>query len=199
MPSGGVIAGQAALIHLDGWTTEDMAIRPSVAMRIDFPTTRSGSSRYSSMGRTPYAEQKRRYEQQLRELDEFFELSRRYQQAKAARVADFKSDPKFEAMLPLLEGKMPALMRADREKDIRQAIKFAGKQKLRMILQSGRQAWKLAAELIGKLPESTHVVYLEAAVEAADVLECEGVRYEALSCEDEGGQGHHWRVVVRRV
>ncbi|MHB8996915.1 MAG: hypothetical protein ACYC63_16855 [Armatimonadota bacterium] len=56
---------------------------------------------------------------------------------------------------------------------------------------------KLAAELIGKLPESTHVVYLEEAVEAADVLVCEGVRYEALSCEDEGGQGHHWRVVVR--
>ncbi len=150
MPGGGVIAGQATLIHLDGWTTEDMAIRPSVAMRIDFPTTRSGGSRYGSTGRTTYAEQKRRYEQQLRDLDEFFESSRRYQRAKAAGAADFKSDLKFEAMLPLVEGKLPALIRADREKDIREAINFAGKQKLRMILQSGRQAWKLAPELKAK-------------------------------------------------
>ena len=56
----------------------------------------------------------------------------------------------------------------------------------------------LRADLAGKLPESTHVVYLEAALEAADVVVCGEERYEVLACEDEGGQGHHWRAVVRR-
>jgi len=150
MPSGGIIAGQATLMHLDGWTTEDMAVKPSAAMRIEFPALRSGRGRYGTFARTPFAELKKQYEAQLRELDEFFESARRYQQAKAAKPADFKIDLKFEAMLPLLEGKLPALISAAREKDIRAAIAFAGKQKIKMILQSGSQSWKLASELKAK-------------------------------------------------
>lgn len=142
MPSGGLIPGQASLIHLDGWTTEEMAIRPSVAMRIEFPAL--------SLAGMPYAEQKRRYEQRLRELDEFFESARRYQRAKAAAAPDFKTDLRFEAMLPVIEGKLPVLIRAAKEKDIRAAIAFADKQKVRMILQQGTEAWKLAAELKAK-------------------------------------------------
>jgi hypothetical protein len=34
----GVIAGQAALIRLDGWTWEDLAVRPNAAMQLVFPT-----------------------------------------------------------------------------------------------------------------------------------------------------------------
>lgn len=51
--------------------------------------------------------------------------------------------------------------------------------------------------LTGKLPEATHVVYLEEAVAAAEVLVWGEMRLEVLACEDEGGQGHHWRAVVR--
>ncbi len=32
------IGGQAALIHTDGWTWEDMAVNPSVAMHLSFPS-----------------------------------------------------------------------------------------------------------------------------------------------------------------
>lgn len=53
----------------------------------------------------------------------------------------------------------------------------------------------LRGGLAGKLPESTHVVYLEVAVEAADVVVRGAERYEVLACEDEGGQGHHWRAI----
>lgn len=55
----------------------------------------------------------------------------------------------------------------------------------------------LKMELAGKLPEATHLVYLEEAVEAADVVVWDAQRYEVQACEDEGGQGHHWRAVVR--
>ncbi|MFB3825308.1 MAG: amidohydrolase family protein [Bryobacteraceae bacterium] len=149
-PSGGIIAGQAALLHLDGWTREDLALRPSVAMRLDYPQIQTSSG---SMGmetrrsRTPYAELKKRYEQQLRDLDQFFESARRYRKAKAAGASDFRTDLKLEAMLPVLEGKLPLLVRAVREKTIRQAIEFAARQKVRMILQHGAEAWKLAPEL----------------------------------------------------
>jgi len=61
----------------------------------------------------------------------------------------------------------------------------------------------LAHTVLGKLPEATHVVYIEGGVqlEPGDVLAVEaGIeerRYEVLTVEDGGGQGHHLRVVVR--
>jgi len=61
----------------------------------------------------------------------------------------------------------------------------------------------LVATVAGTLPEATHVVYLEGNVQLSpgDVLAVtEGAserKYEVLSVEDEGGQGHHLRVVVR--
>jgi imidazolonepropionase-like amidohydrolase len=47
----------------------------------------------------------------------------------------------------VLEGKLPLLIRAEKEKTIREAIAFADKQKVRMILERGNQAWKVADEL----------------------------------------------------
>jgi imidazolonepropionase-like amidohydrolase len=150
MPDGGVICGQASLIHLDGWTTEEMTVRRSAAMVIEFPQiVTGGGSRYRGQSpAVPYAEAKRRYEAQVHQLEDFFEQARRYQRAKAAGGAG--PDLKFEAMLPVLEGKVPALIRADRERNIREAIQFAEKQKIRMILDHGLEAWKVAAELKAK-------------------------------------------------
>jgi imidazolonepropionase-like amidohydrolase len=147
-PGGGVIAGQAALIHLDGWTPAEMALRAPAALCIEFPQILPGPR--TGATRTPYSEMKRRYERQVRELDEFFESARGYQHAKAAGRPDFAPDLKLEAMLPAIEGKVPLLIHANRESVIREAIRFAERQKLRMILREGRDAWKLAAELKAK-------------------------------------------------
>lgn len=53
----------------------------------------------------------------------------------------------------------------------------------------------------GKWEEATHVVYLgaEDEVRAGDVLVRGACRYEVVGVEDEGGQGHHWRVWVREA
>ena len=153
LPGGGVICGQSSLIHLDGWTTEEMALRPAAAMVIDFPQIQSGGgSRFRSEGAasTPFAEARRRYETELQRLTNFFDQSRQYRQAKMANAPDFKTDLKFEAMIPVLEGKLPVLIRADRERTIKAAIQFAEKQKVRMILEHGEDAWKVASELKSK-------------------------------------------------
>jgi len=58
----------------------------------------------------------------LQQLQDFFEQARRYRQAKAAGGGDFRTDLKFEAMLPVLEGKLPAVSLADRERTIRTGV-----------------------------------------------------------------------------
>ncbi len=37
VPSGGLIAGQSACMHLDGWTWEDMCLKPGVGLHINWP------------------------------------------------------------------------------------------------------------------------------------------------------------------
>lgn len=150
-PGGGIICGQAALLHLDGWTWQEMGLVPSVAMVIEFPVIQSGRGRFGgeTPGRgTPFAEARRTYERRLRELDEFFERARRYQKAKAAGPVE--KDLKMEAMLPVLEKKLPAVIVAQRERAIREALKWAEKQQIRMILAQADEAWKVAADLKAK-------------------------------------------------
>ena len=149
-PGGGIIAGQTVLMHLNGWTMNDMAVRAPAAMRLEFPYIRT-PSRFFAMempGRgSSYAEAKKAYEEHLRQLNDFMESARRYRQAKAAGGPDFETDLKLEAMIPVLDGKLPLLIRADKEKTIKEAIAFADRQKVRMILERGEEAWKVAGEL----------------------------------------------------
>lgn len=152
MPGGGIIGGQASLIHLDGWTWEEMAVKPSAAMVMRYPTLEavSGRSGVSRSPQIPLAERRRIYETQIRELRMQFENARRYQKAKAAAETNFKVDLKMEAMLPVLEGKLPVMVFATREKTIREAIQFAEQEKIRIVLADPRQADKVAAELKAK-------------------------------------------------
>jgi len=152
-PGGGIVAGQSVLMHLNGWTMEDMAIRAPAAMRMEFPRIRMPSRFFASEApETPgrasaYTEAKKRYEQQLRQLNDFMDSARRYRQAKAAAGPDFETDLKLEAMIAVLDGKVPMLIRAEKEKTIKEAIAFADTQKVHMILERGTEAWKVAADL----------------------------------------------------
>ena len=150
-PDGGIICGQAALIHLDGWTWQEMEVHPSVAVTLRFPIIQTGGGRFATAlpGRgTPYPEARRNYERRLRELDEFLERARRYQKAKAAGPVE--KDLKMEAMLPVLEKKQPVVIVAQRERAIREALKWAEKQQIRIILAQADEAWKVAADLKAK-------------------------------------------------
>lgn len=152
-PEGGMIAGQAALVALDGWTWEEMALRPAVGLVLHFPVIETVvRQRFSESAgaRKPFKEAKLEYDRRLQQLHQYFEQARRYQKAKAAGAAGFETDLKLEAMLPAIEGKLPVVIEADRERAIREAIRFASEEKLRMILSGGAEAYKLAGELKAK-------------------------------------------------
>ncbi len=149
LPEGGIISGQAALIHLEGWTWEEMEIRRAAGMAMTMPLIEMRGPRGPAQGNQPpsFADAKRAYEARLATMRDFFEDARRYQRAKQARAADFKTDLKFEAMLPVLEGTVPLVVYAERERAIRETLKLAAQQKIRVVLAGAREAGKVAAEL----------------------------------------------------
>lgn len=150
-----IIGGQAALVHLDGWTWEEMDVKKSAGMAMNFPTMPSAPGRFADMmpaamrPNSSFTEAKKAYDTQLREMKEFFEEARRYQKAKASGMP-INTDLKFEAMLPVLEGKMPLVAVTGRERAIRDAVKFAEEQKVKLVLADPKELGSMGPELKAK-------------------------------------------------
>ena len=150
-----IVRGQAAMIRLDGWTWEDLAMSPSAGMLVLFPAIQTvtvgfGGGGLGGRSEIPFVEAKRRYDAEMRKIDEFFEKARRYQQAKSAATANFLPDMQLEAMLPVLAGKTPLLIPAQRERGIREAIDFAEKHKVKLVLMDVRKPGAQLTRIAGK-------------------------------------------------
>jgi imidazolonepropionase-like amidohydrolase len=156
LPDGLGLSGQASLIHLNGWTTDELEVKRSAAMHLRMPTIggtgRRGegggdSEDAASPSRLTFEQRRQAYEKEMLELNNFFEDARRYAQAKKAGSTNLRIDLKLEAMLPVITGAEPLLITAERERAIRDALQFAEKQKIRMILCDPKEAYKLLDEI----------------------------------------------------
>lgn len=136
VPGGGTISGQGTLIHHAGWTIEEMAIERSAGMVLNWPNlqTRTFSFVTFSFSNRPFTEVKKEYDKKRAELQEWIEAAQHYAQAVTAGPAGMKRNQKLEAMLPVIAGKLPFLIRASSKRTITDAIEFAEKNKLKMIL-----------------------------------------------------------------
>lgn len=147
-PSGGRIAGQAAVMQLDGWTFEEMTMRPGAAMVVSWP-------------RVPnQLEAKDAKKDPVASLRDFFDESRAYFEARADDASSQKSDLKLESLRPVLERKMPLLVSANSLAVIQSAVAFAAQQNVRLIIIGGYDA-PLCAELLRKhnVPVIVSAVY----------------------------------------
>ena len=137
-----MISGQAGLMHLDGWTWEEMAINKSAALEMKFPVIQTGGGRRNAefavmMGaatRTTFAESKRAFDKKVADMHDFFEQARHYQTAKKGNASGFKTDLRFEAMIPVLEGKIPVMLVASKGKTVKDAVAFADKEKIKIVI-----------------------------------------------------------------
>jgi imidazolonepropionase-like amidohydrolase len=144
--AGGVLAGQASAIHMAGWTINEMLIKKSAAMVLNWPTIQTRSFDFATFTRKdkPFAEAKEDYDKRVVELTDWLERVRHYAQAMGhGAPTDYAVDLKLEAMVPVIRGQVPVLVFADRARDIRNAVEFCEKQKLKMILAGGIEAYKV--------------------------------------------------------
>lgn len=158
VPKGGVIAGQAGLVQLDGWTWEEMTLRSGIALQVNFPRGGPGGGRRGGRGGRggapdPEAARKAR-EKRLEELSGYVDRAKRYHglKADAARLGAPapELDLRLEAMAPFLSGERPVLFEVDSPEDIKSAVEFAEKHALRPVIVGGTEAWKVAEFLAAK-------------------------------------------------
>ena len=140
--AGAIITGQGALMHLEGWTWEEMAVKPSAVMDMLFPQIQPVSRQFAAFLGTPqrsFTELERQYHEHLAEMSDFFEQARRYERAKQAGDAELRKDVRLEAMLPVIDGKQPLFVRAESERMIKDAVAFADKEKVKIIIADPRE------------------------------------------------------------
>jgi imidazolonepropionase-like amidohydrolase len=98
----------------------------------------------------PEEEQSRQRDTQLKALEQAFADARAYLAARNATAAaghKAEVDARWEAMVPLLEGKVPLIVAADEVRQIQAAVAFAAREKVKLIVFGGYDAPLCAALL----------------------------------------------------
>ncbi len=138
LPNGGLVSGQAALLDVVPGTTSDMMIKSPVAMvaEVGDPQSAGVNSRGELIVK-------------LRELLEdtrFFQTHRdAFDRAQTRTFSASRLD--LQAMIPVIEGKLPLLIYVNRAADIDAAMRLAREFNLKLIIGSGAEAWMVADKL----------------------------------------------------
>ncbi|HUK30392.1 MAG TPA: amidohydrolase family protein [Candidatus Acidoferrum sp.] len=143
---GSVIPGQASLFNLAGWTMDEMQIRRSAAMTVNWPATpaagggggggRGAAAAQGAAGGNAQAA----YNQRVAELAEWLDRARHYSQAMQTKSPGVPRDLKLEALVPVIKGDMPLFIMANQASQIREAVAFGDKQKVKIIIATGTAA-----------------------------------------------------------
>ena len=147
-PIGGIISGTAAVTKLDGWTREDATIKAPAAITVYWPDLRIDRSADASRS---VKKQEKARDEALEKLKKTFRDARAYAKARSAErgagVPKHDFDPRLEALRPALDGAIPVVVNAQRLAQIRDAVKWAAEEKLKLVLWGGADAWRMADEL----------------------------------------------------
>ncbi len=137
-PEGGLVAGQAAVVDVVAGHAAQMLRRAPVAMvaQIEDPAQGGTSARGELVGKL----------RTLLEDVKFYERHRAdYDRAVSRQLS--VSRPDLEAMIPVVEGKLPLAIVADRVDDIEGALRLAKEFNLKIMIVGGAEAWLAAGDL----------------------------------------------------
>jgi imidazolonepropionase-like amidohydrolase len=146
-PSGGLISGQAAMVHLVDGDLRDMLLRTPVGM-------------VATIGNAQAAAAGSRGEVLLR-LREILEDARAYRTRRAdyerAQTRPFAASRlDLEALQPVLAGTEPLVIDVNKASDIEAALELGRRYNLRLIVAGGAEAWMVADKLAAaKVPVLT--------------------------------------------
>jgi imidazolonepropionase-like amidohydrolase len=149
IPRGGAITGTSALIHLDGWTWEDMTLRAPVGLHVIWP---SMTPVHGFFERRSDEEQIKARDSTIAAIGKAFDDARAYEHAVAAEsqkgIPRHDRDVKWDAMRKAIRGELPVFFHASTLAQIRAVLKLVDEQKLaKVVLVGGYDAWRVTDEL----------------------------------------------------
>jgi imidazolonepropionase-like amidohydrolase len=147
-PSGGLVAGQAAIVDLDGaLALNDVLVKAPATMVAQIEDNES--AKVGAAGEAIGA---------LRDLIEdtksYMRRKPDFERAQTRRFIATRRD--LEAMIPVVEGREPLTIVADQAAEIREALNIAKDYGIRVVILGGAEAWTLADRIAAaKVPVLT--------------------------------------------
>ena len=147
-PGGGLISGMSSALNLEGWSWEEMSLESAAALNVNWPNPNPrrggrGGGRGGGAGDAPT------YEERVQELKDFFAEARAYRDAVAAGEG-VRSDSRYAAMIPALNGEIPVVVAADGAAQINDAITWGQGEGVRIVIRGGRDAIHVADRLVSE-------------------------------------------------
>jgi imidazolonepropionase-like amidohydrolase len=196
IPGGGAVRGTSALMHLDGWTQEDITVRAPAALHVQWPNM---TPIHAFFELRSDEEQAKARDEAIKAIGDAFDDARAYWTARDAEsgkgVPRHDDDVRWDAMRKALRGEIPVAFHCDALNQIRAVLRFCDQQKLtNIILLGGYDSWRVADELkrrniavivagVLATPNRGYESYDEAFTVASKLAKA-GVRY---CIADEGG------------
>jgi imidazolonepropionase-like amidohydrolase len=153
-PLGGIVSGQSALINLLGSTAPEMAIDRAAALVVNYPRSGGfgGGGGFFAAQQPGGADAATLRDRQLEQIRKALRDAEAYGRAVDAANADPKlprpeRDVVLESLVPYVRAQKPVIFRADRDADIRGAVRLAEEMKLKPIILGGDDAWRAASFL----------------------------------------------------
>lgn len=147
-PSGGLVSGQAALVDMDGaLSLADVLVKAPATMVAQIED--AGSAKVGAAGELLG---------QLRDLlDDTKSYMRRKPDFERAQTRSFVATRRdLEAMIPVVEGREPLTVYADRANEIEAVLALAQDYKIKVVVSGGAEAWMVADKLAAaKVPVLT--------------------------------------------
>jgi len=155
VPSGGLFGGEVPVMNLDGWTWEEATLRANAGIQFAFPVVGAGGGGRGGGGGgrggrgggqaadRSYEDLKRERDRQLDEVVRLFDRARAYAKGGPDKAIDWT----LEALVPVVERRLPLITTAAREQDIKDAIAFADRAKVNIVISGGAEAGYVAGLL----------------------------------------------------
>lgn len=139
VPGGGnLVAGQAAFLSLVEGMPTDMLVKTPVAMVAQISDNQGA-------GTQARGELLGRLRALLEDTRAYMRNRAAYERAETRQYAASRLD--LEAMIPVVEGKLPLLIAADKATDIDAALRLAKENNLKIIIGGAAEAWMVADKL----------------------------------------------------
>lgn len=144
-PGGGLISGMSSAMSLEGWSWEEMSLEAAAALNVNWPNPNPRRFRRFNFGQ-PDGERPT-YEGQVQQIKDFFGEARAYRDAVEAGE-EVRTDSRYAAMIPALNGDIPVVVAADGAGQINDAITWAQEEGLRVVIRGGADAIHVADRLV---------------------------------------------------
>lgn len=137
-PQGGLIWGQAALVTLTGGSLTDHITRAPVAM-----VAQIGNAGQAGTGAR--AQHLLRLRELFEDVRAYRDNRRAYDRAETREFAASRKD--LEAMIPVIEGRLPLIVATDKASDIEATLRLGREYGLRLMLAGADEGWRVADQI----------------------------------------------------